>query len=67
MLLREKNTRNPETEKKIYKYTKIKFREIQFLSEIENFKTAPFSTKIGVWIDHTNKNFRKFCGKCRIF
>ena len=37
------------------------------MSEIENPKSAPFSPKIGVWIDQTHKNFKKICGKCRNF
>ena len=51
----------------IYISAKLNFREIPFLSEIENPRSAPFSTKIGVWIDNTHKNFRKICGKCRNF
>ena len=57
-----KNTRNPGTEKFIYISAKIKFREKPFLSEIENPKSAPFSTKIAVWIDHTHKNFKNPVG-----
>ena len=63
MRLWKKNTRNPGTEENIYIYiyiyisAKIKYREIQFLSEIENPKSAPFSPKIGVWIDQTHNFF----------
>jgi len=43
------------------------FHEQRKISEIENPKSAPFSTKIGVWIDHTHKNIKKIYGKCRKF
>ena len=63
----EKNTRNPETENFSTYCGKYDFHESRNLSEIENPKSAPFSTKIDVLIDHTSKNIKKNTENVEIF